>query len=1049
LVWLAYAYVTDGSFAAELAQQIVKRYLPGGTLWMDKVLVRPFLGQAEFHHLVIHQEHGDSALATIQVPIIVFRTDLDAALKGQLVPREITLTQPRIRLKKQANGRWNLMDLLADPWPGPLPHPWPTVQIQQGQIELHDGQHMLTILHDASLRLMPGEQGWLRLEGEAQGDSFERAVFSGWIHGSTGEVILNHATIRGALAGSSLRDRIPPAWRSAFPALETFEGRFDLVCQHLAYKPGSASPPSYEIAVSLHDGTWSWPELPFPLNRLTGQFTLRDGRLDVDHFEGQFGNTVVRVLQGTHARLVDPVLHPWDLKLELVDLELDAKIRKILPADLQDIWDSLLPRGRDSLGVVRVQLEANLPKPGADPSFTIRLGCQDVSIQPESFPYLLEHVRGEVTWRGDRVDLDLATVVGGQPLIGRGSIQDPTSTPRLHLEVTAGSLPIDQVLLDALPEETRKIVQDYQPAGTIRGKALITVTPETGPDPRVVAELDLDGVREVRWSGLPYPVRRLSGKLLLHPDRWIFRDLKGENGLARLTASGQVDQPSPGVYAVDLKLEARHLKFDRELRSALPTPWQSTWGIINPVGSSNVDMHVVVKPGMPDQYRCRITPDLEDETRLHIKLVPITTAEGKPGRRIDLPPLEQVRGTFDFDNGQVRMQDVRFVFREAPVQISRGDVILKDSGQFDLKLQGLAFRDLRFDSALRSIMPEGIGIYAAYLDDGLGFTAQAGLLEIKWSGRQDDPAVCVWDQAEVEFIDNTIKAIVPIEHLQGRIRNVSGRSDGRTLAARGVIDLESVRIQGQQLTALHSSVHVGDGWVRLPDFQARVLGGVLRGILAMTFESTPSFDAQLDLAGALLEEYARTLPGKQDFQGRIAASLAVSGRGADVRSLRGKGNIRVTEADLGKLPVMLRLIKPLELNKEKAAFDRADIDFTIQDGLFTLDPMKVTGNTISLLGRGTISPMGELDARLKAVYGRDERFHIPGLSDATREASGQFLVIHASGPVATPQFKLEVMPGAQKWAEQFTRWMTDRDQLVRPAAAPPRAAERPRLIRRR
>src|SRR4051794_34557867 len=94
----------------------------------------------------------------------------------------------------------------------------------------------------------------------------------------------------------------------------------------------------------------------------------------------------------------------------------------------------------------------------------------------------------------------------------------------------------------------------------------------------------------------------------------------------------------------------------------------------------------------------------------------------------------------------------------------------------------------------------------------------------------------------------------------------------------------------------------------------------------------------------------------------------------------------------------------------KTAFDSADVYVTIRNGESILDPIKLTGNALSLMGHGTMDVQSNLNLRLKPLYGRD-RLHVPILSDVVREASGQLFVIRIHGPLSYPQAKLETLPG--------------------------------------
>ena len=74
-----------------------------------------------------------------------------------------------------------------------------------------------------------------------------------------------------------------------------------------------------------------------------------------------------------------------------------------------------------------------------------------------------------------------------------------------------------------------------------------------------------------------------------------------------------------------------------------------------------------------------------------------------------------------------------------------------------------------------------------------------------------------------------------------------------------------------------------------------------------------------------------------------------------------------------------------------------------------MDPIKLTGNAISLQGKGRRDPLGNFDLWLNVLYGRD-RFHLPVVSDLMREASSQILVVRMLGTMANPKFSLEPLP---------------------------------------
>jgi hypothetical protein len=363
------------------------------------------------------------------------------------------------------------------------------------------------------------------------------------------------------------------------------------------------------------------------------------------------------------------------------------------------------------------------------------------------------------------------------------------------------------------------------------------------------------------------------------------------------------------------------------------------------------------------------------------------------------------------------MNDVNFQFRGAPVRFDHGTVRVEDTGQFELSVTDLWVEAIRFDQELRKKMPPLMQQFALRIDDGKTFRARGDLM-IGWSGKKGEPAWCSWKNALAVFDNNTLMTGIRLEHIHGQIDHVSGWSNGIALKVDGILNLGNVSVLGQQITNVESPFHVQNGMAWLENVRGRFLGGEILGEGLISLDATPRYRMSLLLRGAQLEEYARTLYGRQKYRGNIEAKVECRGLGGDIRSLNGSGEAHITQGDLGELPFVLRfatfLNKKLTLsdtprNRGKTAFDSADVAFTITQGVSIIDPIKFTGNAFSLQGRGTLDPQGNIDLRLNVLLGRD-RYHIKGVSDFFREASGPFLIAHVWGTPSLPQYQLEPFP---------------------------------------
>lgn len=1036
--WFAYAVVTDGETAARLIRAHAARLLPRSAIELGKVGISITRGEVSINHIFLRQNIDGQSFLAARIPWLSVRMDPRALLNGRFEPREVVVTHPTLRLCRRRDGTWNLQGLVAKRWPAGLAENPPPITINNGTVELVSEELQqetggagstpdggVAILRDVWLRVDPLKDGRFKFEGTAHGDLFEKLRLKGHFDPATGDTNFS-GELAGLTVSENLQRRLPAELRPAYRRLGLNRGEIDVELTRLAYYPGAAAGRrlGYEVQVRLEGGVLECASLPFPITELTAALAIQDGSLAIKHASGAFGSTILRA-SGSMG-LLDMDTGPFDLRMDLVQLELDRRLRERTPSQFAELWDVFRPQGFVDAYVRLVRKQDRGPL-----GVGATVVCRDVAAVYRHFPYPLEHLGGRLTLEGQRLAVDLHGLIGGRPARLAGTIDQPGPDAIVKLRIQAESVPIDDAFRRALPPDVRKVVDQFRPVGSV--KALVDVLRRPLVGPRVKPEglleihagLDLNPRCEITWEGLPFPVRNLTGRLELHPDLWEFKNMRGTNGQAVIVGSGRVqklNRPSlpngEPPLKIDLRIGAQNLPFNDDLRKSLQPAWRKTWSIINPIGASDVDALIRVEPGRPDVNHIVITPRPESYVRLVIQRTPIPGVD--PGGPIELR-MENVRGRFVFDNGKVAMSDVNFLFHNAPVRLESGQVFVADSGQFDLSASDLWVKEIRFDPALRKIMPPLMAQFAMKLDDGRAFTAR-GNLRIGWSGVPDELAWCQWSDTRVVFIDNSLKGAVPLEHIQGQLEGVHGRSNGQTLEVHGIVRLASVSLMGQQITELESPFHVENGSARLDDLQARLLRGRLSGSGWISLNDTPKYEAALRLVGAELEEFARTQPGRQSYRGKLSASISLGGMGTDVRSLQGKGDAHITEGDLGELPPVLGVVQIVNVSlpllrtprgSGKSAFDSADVVFLIDHGTAHLDPIKLTGNAFSLQGEGTRDPLGNLDIRLNVLYGRD-RFHLGVVSDLMREASGQIFKVHVTGTSANPNFKLQALPQVRR-----------------------------------
>lgn len=179
----AYSYITDSDILAALIREEVPKYLPGSTMRIGRVMLRPLVGDVRLKQVVLRQQLGGDEFQTLHVPWLQVRHDFRALLHGKLEPREVIVSYPRLRITRREDGTWNLQGLMADPWPGPPLPDQPVVMIRKGTVELVDDQgNEEAVLREVDLDLKPGSAGVMWFEGSAKGG---RLSASNWLGRST------------------------------------------------------------------------------------------------------------------------------------------------------------------------------------------------------------------------------------------------------------------------------------------------------------------------------------------------------------------------------------------------------------------------------------------------------------------------------------------------------------------------------------------------------------------------------------------------------------------------------------------------------------------------------------------------------------------------------------------------------------------------------------------------------------------------------------------------------------------------------------------------
>jgi hypothetical protein len=280
--------------------------------------------------------------------------------------------------------------------------------------------------------------------------------------------------------------------------------------------------------------------------------------------------------------------------------------------------------------------------------------------------------------------------------------------------------------------------------------------------------------------------------------------------------------------------------------------------------------------------------------------------------------------------------------------------------------------------------------------------------------------------------DGRMQCGMLLEHIHGDVR-LFGQTHREGFASRGEIGVDSLIYRGAQLTQLkgpflldQSGIILGTAAERGRTDQpprsltARVFGGQLSVDAGVRFAGDAPFNMQARIDQGDLAAFAQEWDLKnQNIRGRANALLNLNGNRYGSHSWRGKGFVRLYEANIYEVPVMLALLKLLSIREpDTTAFTSSDIDFRLQGEDVYLDRINFNGDVVSLKGHGEMNLDRRIKLKFYALVGRSE-FNLAALRSLLRQASQQILLIHVTGTLDAPRVSSEALPMLKETLDQI------------------------------
>ena len=202
-----------------------------------------------------------------------------------------------------------------------------------------------------------------------------------------------------------------------------------------------------------------------------------------------------------------------------------------------------------------------------------------------------------------------------------------------------------------------------------------------------------------------------------------------------------------------------------------------------------------------------------------------------------------------------------------------------------------------------------------------------------------------------------------------------------------------------------------DDRLKLSDTRAELFGGTVTGEADISIlKARPGHTASIQLEGVNFARLSKLYFDYDDSEGRLDGTFKFTGRGDDGRTMRGDGEVTVTEGNVFAIPFLGPLSEILNKVFPRLGYNRAhkaSMSFGIADGVITTKNFLVAGRGFSMIGGGRI---WFIDDRMDF----DVRINAQGLPGVFIFPLSKLLEYRANSKFSKPEWRPKALQGARQ-----------------------------------
>lgn len=749
--------------------------------------------------------------------------------------------------------------------------------------------------------------------------------------------------------------------------------------------------PTLAGQVNIHDAAFTFERFPYPVDRASGVLKIGTDpqtgleRLQIVSLKGRGyrgganENATVEVM-GTVSPLDENA--GADIVVRGQDLVSERLLIESMPPETKKTVKRFDADNTGVLPTFKGSFECRIHCPqGASRHWDIvtTLDIQNASGKLAAFPYPLKDLAMDMVVHDTFIQINQARMERGGGEVNLSGRVDwakripGTNEPlvQTNFALKAKRVPIDDALLDALPESKRKWLREVKLAGVvdIEGR-IIPETPESDEPVADIAVTLHDGSMRL---GDAVDIVGISAAGRIAASKASITNATAKRGDATIEAKATFDWSDENDPTIVATATVRSLAIDKSLVESLPARSRESVEALSPSGTVDLDIDYAA-----GGYRVVARPKALSITPKSLGI-----------------ELKDLAGEVAFDKQAVTLKDVTARVGDAKLQAS--GTFEPSSGAVAVSLAG---RELKVTDELLAALPESVRrvVKSAELSGTVAFELSKLSVVPKEKSSEVEFDGSVW------LSKASLQAGVPMTDVNGVVSARGRASGGEIRELAGEVQFESLKLAGRDVEKMTATIvkPAGQDLLQIGKIDGKIAGGQIGGQIDTILSAKDSrFGLSLVLRNANVPELTGEL--EKPIDGRLTASLSLEGRWDDSTTRRGRGDVLVEGKQMYRVPVLFGLMQIANLTLPlEAPLQQAGVRYTVEGNRITLDTIDLRGKTTAMQGSGWID-FGTKQVQMSLMMGNSAADAVPIFGDLIRGARQDLLQIRIKGSLEEPK----------------------------------------------